>query len=55
VGDIDFWKVISVAENSNKFLKTRFCKEKSVEDVIALEPTTQVTLVCMKIKAFVHV
>jgi hypothetical protein len=25
--------VISVAENSNKFQKTRFWKEKSVEDV----------------------
>jgi len=32
VGDIDF-KVISAAENSNKFQKTRFWKEKPVEDV----------------------
>ncbi len=47
--------MISVAENSNNFFKARFWKEKSVEDVIALEPTTQGTLVCMKIKAFVHV
>jgi hypothetical protein len=31
VGDIDI-KVISAAENSNKFQKTRFWKEKSVED-----------------------
>jgi hypothetical protein len=31
VGDIDF-EVISAAENSNKFQKTRFWKEKSVED-----------------------
>ncbi len=30
MGDIDF-KVISAAENSNKFQKTRFWKEKSVE------------------------
>jgi hypothetical protein len=29
VGDIDF-KVISAAENSNKFQETRFWKEKSV-------------------------
>jgi hypothetical protein len=29
--------VISVSENSNKFQKTRFWKEKSVEDVITLE------------------
>jgi hypothetical protein len=36
VGDIDF-KVISAAENSNKFQKTRFWKEKSVEDVVTLE------------------
>jgi hypothetical protein len=31
VGDIDF-KVISTPENSNKFQKSRFWKEKSVED-----------------------
>jgi hypothetical protein len=36
VGDIDF-KVISAAENSNKCLKTRFQKEKSVENVVTLE------------------
>ncbi len=35
--DIDF-KVISAAENSNKFQKTMFWKEKSVEDVITLRP-----------------
>jgi hypothetical protein len=29
--------VISATENSNKFQKTRFWKEKSVEDVVALE------------------
>jgi hypothetical protein len=33
---LDF-KVISAAENSNKFQKTRFWKEKSAEDVITLE------------------
>jgi hypothetical protein len=38
VGDIDL-KVISTAENSNKFPKTRFWKEKSVEDVVTLGPT----------------
>jgi hypothetical protein len=37
--------VISAAENSNKFQKTRFWKEKSVEDVITLGPTAQATLV----------
>ncbi len=36
VGDIDF-EVISAAENSNKFQKTRFWKEKSVENVVTLE------------------
>jgi hypothetical protein len=29
--------VVSAAENSNKFQKTRFWKEKSVEDVVTLE------------------
>jgi len=29
--------VISTAENSNKFQKIRFWKEKSVEDVVTLE------------------
>jgi len=43
VGDIDL-KVISAAENSNKFQKTRFWKEKSVEDVVTLVPTAQATL-----------
>jgi len=36
VGDIDL-KVISTVENSNKFQKTRFWKEKSIEDVVTLE------------------
>jgi hypothetical protein len=36
-GDIDF-EVISSAKNSNKFPKTRFWKEKSVEDVVTLGP-----------------
>jgi len=37
--------VISTTENSNKFQKTRFWKEKSVEDVVTLGPTSQATLV----------
>jgi len=37
VGNIDF-KVVSSAENSNKFQKTRFRKEKSVEVVVTLGP-----------------
>jgi hypothetical protein len=36
VGDIDF-KVISASENSNKFQKTKFWKEKSVENMVTLE------------------
>jgi hypothetical protein len=44
VGDIDL-KVISTPENSNKFQKTRFWKEKSVEDVVTLGPTAQATLI----------
>jgi hypothetical protein len=37
VGDIDF-KVIFANENSNKFQKTRFWKEKSIENVVTLGP-----------------
>jgi len=47
VGDIGF-QVISATENSNKFQKTRFLKEKSVEDMVKLGPTAQATLVTMK-------
>jgi len=36
VGDIDYY-VNSATENSNEFQKTRFWKEKSVEDVVTLE------------------
>ncbi len=36
MGDIDL-KVIYATENSNKFQKTRFCKERSVENVVTLE------------------
>ncbi len=46
--DIDL-KVISTAENSNKFQKTRFWKGKSVEDVVTLGPTAQAALVQMKL------
>jgi hypothetical protein len=37
VRDIDF-NVVSAIENSNKFQKIRFWKEKSVEDVVTLGP-----------------
>jgi hypothetical protein len=37
--------VISAAENSNKIKKTRFWKEKSVEDEVTLGPTAETTLV----------
>jgi hypothetical protein len=40
--------VISVAENSSKSQKTRFWKEKSVEDVVILGPRAQATLVWME-------
>jgi len=36
VGDIGF-KVISAAENSNKFRKTSFWNKKSVENVVTVE------------------
>jgi hypothetical protein len=45
VGDIDF-KVISATANSNQFQKSKFWKEKSVEDVVVtLGPMAQATLV----------
>ncbi len=47
MGDIDF-KAISAAKNSNKFQKTRFSKEKSVE--VKLGPMAQPTLVFMNKK-----
>jgi hypothetical protein len=37
--------MISAIENSNKFRKTRFWKEKSVEDMVTLGPMAQDTLV----------
>ncbi len=37
--------MISAAENSNKFLKTRFWKEKSIEDMVTVGPTPQATLI----------
>jgi hypothetical protein len=37
--------MILVAENSNKFRKIRFRKEKSVEDVVTLGPRAEATLV----------
>jgi len=49
VGDIDF-TVISAAENSNKFQKTRFWNESLVEDVVTLGPMAQATIVRMKLK-----
>ncbi len=45
--DIDL-KVISAAENSNKFQITRFWKEKSLEDVVTLGLMARSTLVDMK-------
>jgi hypothetical protein len=47
VRDIDL-KLLSAAENSNKFQKTKFWKEKSVEDVITLAPMAHATLVFYK-------
>ncbi len=46
MGDIDF-KVISTPENSNKIQKSRFWKEKSVEDLqeFKLGPMAQATAV----------
>jgi len=49
--------VISEAENSNKFSKTRFWKEKSVEEVdeFTLGPTALATLVNMDCTEIIHI
>jgi hypothetical protein len=39
--------VTSTAENSNKNLKTRFWKEKSIEDMVTWGPMAQGTLVIL--------
>jgi hypothetical protein len=39
VGEIDLQVIFFAAENSNKFQKTRFWKEKSVEGMVTLGPT----------------
>jgi hypothetical protein len=36
--EILIFQVVSVTDNSNKFQKIRFWKEKSVEDVVTLGP-----------------
>jgi hypothetical protein len=43
--------MISAAENSNKFQKSRLRKEKSVEDMVTLGPLAQVTLVTTMVRA----
>ncbi len=49
MADIDF-KVISATENSNKFPKTSFWKEKSVEDMVTLGPMAEATLVSVELR-----
>jgi hypothetical protein len=49
VGDIYFY-MTSTVENSNKFLKTRFWKEKSVENMVTLGPMAQATLAILMIQ-----
>jgi hypothetical protein len=44
MGDINF-KVVYGTENSNKFQKTRFWKEKPIENVVSLGPMAHATLV----------
>ncbi len=41
--------MISATENSNKFQKTRFWKEKSVENVVTLRPMAQAKLLHIRI------
>ncbi len=44
MGNIHF-KVIYAAENSNKFQKTRFLREKSLGDVVTVGPMAHATLI----------
>jgi hypothetical protein len=39
--------MIFTIENSNKFLKTKFWKEKSVEDKVTMGPMAQAALVIL--------
>ncbi len=43
-------KVISIVENSNKFQKAKFWKEKSVDNVVTRGPITHATLIVIKIE-----
>jgi hypothetical protein len=47
--------MIFAAENSNKFQKTRFWKEKSIEDVVTFGPIAQATLVVIDNREISHV
>jgi len=38
-------KMISTAENSNKFQKTKVWKETSIEDMVTLGPMAHATLI----------
>jgi hypothetical protein len=40
--------MIFATKNSNKFQKTRFWKEKSIEDVVTFGSTAQATLVILE-------
>ncbi len=44
MGDIDFKVIFLQLKIQNKIQKTRFWKEKSVEDVVTLGPTAKATL-----------
>jgi hypothetical protein len=43
-----YLKVFFASENSNKSPKTKFWKEKSIEDVVKLGPMAHATIVWMK-------
>ncbi len=42
--EILIFGVTSTTKNSNKIFKTRFSKEKSIEDVVTLGPMAKATL-----------
>jgi hypothetical protein len=47
--------MIFATENSNKFQKTRFWNEKSIEDVVTLGPIALATLVVINSRDISHV
>jgi hypothetical protein len=46
--------MISATENSNKFQKTRFWKENSVQDVVTIGLMAEATLIYVKVELWLN-